>query len=241
MNMERPVIGISTSFLFDLDQRFIGSEREYVNRDYIDCVTRAGGLAVILPKEKELLDAQMELIDGFILSGGYDVDPFFYGRMETHQCGMVRRDMDEYDLAAVPAAVRHQVPVLGICRGCQIINVSYGGTLVQDIPSERKGAGEHMQKARRQDPTHAIHVSEGTFLASCLPETAMVNSFHHQCIDDAGRGLVISAVSADGIIEGIEKADDRVYGVQFHPEMMGACGEKYSMKLFEEFIHLCQR
>jgi gamma-glutamyl-gamma-aminobutyrate hydrolase PuuD len=202
-HMKKPVIGISTNELYDNDERFAGSQRVYVNKDYLTCIEKAGGTGVLLPPFKE--------------------------------------EIDRYDQALILSAAERDIPILGICRGMQMINVSFGGTLLQDINTEKDNAIEHMQKRDRQYPSHWITEEPGSLLAQAFDRRSLVNSFHHQAVDEMADGFLITAMSDDGIIEAMEKEEGSVYGVQFHPEMMGALGHDESLKLFREFVNLCRK
>lgn len=239
--MRKPVIGISTNQLNDEDRRFLGSKRIYVNRDYIDCIHQSGGCAVLLPSVMDDIEQQLDLVDGIILSGGSDVDPLLYGKEPSPYCGYVRADIDRYDQALILSAAERSIPVLGICRGMQMINVAFGGTLVQDICHEKQNCFQHMQDRDRMDPQHWITAEPGSFLSASFERRSLVNSFHHQAVDEMADGFIITAVSDDGIIEAMEKEEGNVFGVQFHPEMMGAFGNEQCLNLFREFVNLCRK
>ena len=240
-HMKKPVIGISTNELYDNDERFAGSQRVYVNKDYLTCIEKAGGTGVLLPPFKEEIEEQLDLLDGVLLAGGSDVDPLLYGKEAKAYCGYVRPEIDRYDQALILSAAERDIPILGICRGMQMINVSFGGTMLQDINTEKDNAIEHMQKRDRQYPSHWITVEPGSLLAQAFDRRSLVNSFHHQAVDEMADGFLITAMSDDGIIEAMEKEEGSVYGVQFHPEMMGALGHDESLKLFREFVNLCRK
>jgi putative glutamine amidotransferase len=184
-------------------------------------VEKAGGLPFVLcPGRPEDARDLLERVDGLLLSGGSDVDPVLYGRAPHPKLGPVVRERDDFELALVREALRRDLPLLAICRGHQVLNVATGGTLLQDLPSDL-GSMDHDPRRERWHVAHEVQISPGTLLRQILGrDTVDVNSFHHQAIDDLGRGLVVSARSAaDQVIEGVEMPDRHfVVGVQWHPE-----------------------
>ena len=176
--------------------------------------------------------------DALLIGGGDDVDPGRYGRVRIDN-GTVEVDpeRDALDFRLFEDARRAGVPVFGICRGLQVVNVAFGGTLVQDIPSERPSAVVHQrgrdEKTRRD---HAVAVAARTLLAAIAgPGEPSVNSRHHQAIEDVGRGLTVTAVAPDGLAEAIEAPGDPwLLGVQWHPENL--LGDPVSERLFAEFL-----
>ena len=163
----------------------------------------------------------LDRLDGVLLSGGPDVDPGLYARAPHPKLGRVNRRRDEFELALVREAVRRNLPLLAICRGQQVLNVATGGTLLQDIPSELRGAGEHDAPGPRWQVAHDVQLLPHTRLRSILGrDTVAVNSFHHQAIDELGEGLSVSGrCPEDGVIEAVELTSRRfVIGVQWHPE-----------------------
>lgn len=180
---------------------------------------------------------QIALVDGIVLSGGYDVNPYHYGEEPTALLEEIHPERDAYELQAIKFADELKKPLLGICRGMQILNVAYGGTLYQDIshaPGERV---KHRQKAKRFEPTHTVDVVEGTMLHEIVDTpTLATNSFHHQAIRELAPGFVVNAQARDGVIEGIEMPGDRfMLALQWHPEMM-APTDPSMQALFKYFI-----
>jgi len=192
--------------------------------NYVQAVQHAGGFAVVLPPDPQMVDdpgEALDLIDGLVLAGGANIDPAAY-RQEAHSetVGVVP-ERDEFEIALARAAIDRDMPVLGICRGMQLLNVARGGTLLQHLP-ERFGHHEHRRVVGSFDGAdHDVDVVEGTLAQRVLDETPHGSkSHHHQGIDRLGEGLVISGTSAiDGLPEAIELPDRRfVLGVQWHPE-----------------------
>jgi len=193
-------------------------------RSYVDAVQRSGGLAVMLPPDPEVTQEPadaLELLDGLLLAGGADIDPGSYGadaHPETH--GTVP-ERDRFEISLVRGALGADVPVLGICRGMQLLNVSLGGTLHQHLP-DLLGHSEHRRAPGTfEGSDHEVRLTPGSLAARAAGEELhMTKSHHHQGIDRVGQGLVVSGVSTmDELPEAIELADRRyVLGVQWHPE-----------------------
>jgi len=190
--------------------------------DYVRSVEFAGGVPVILaPSGPALHPSLLGRLDGLILTGGVDISPELYGAPAHPTVTRTSPARDEFELALLADALERDLPVLGICRGSQMLNVALGGTLIQDIPSAVPEHASHDDPERpRAAIAHRVRVDAGSRLASILGRTDLeVNSFHHQAVDRLGRGLVVTARAEDGVIEGIELPSARfVVGVQWHPE-----------------------
>jgi putative glutamine amidotransferase len=193
-------------------------------RNYVQAVQRAGGLVLMLPPDPALTAAPGELldrIDGLMLAGGADIDPASYGAAAHAETEGTAPERDAFELALVRAAIERDLPVLGICRGMQLINVACGGTLTQHLP-ERFGHERHRQVLGSFDGAdHDVDLVEGTLAARVAGEARhATKSHHHQGVDRLGSGLRVGAVSAlDDLVEAIELPDRRfVLGVQWHPE-----------------------
>jgi putative glutamine amidotransferase len=190
---------------------------------YARAIEEAGGVPVVLPP---LHDADVSpLVDhlaGLCLSGGPDVDPAFYGADRHAKLGPVEPELDAFELAVVRRADALGLPILGICRGCQVLNVARGGTLHQHVPDIVDGSIEHRQKESGRQTTHDIRIEPGSRLADIVgPGDLPVNAFHHQAVDELGRDLRAVAWAPDGIIEAIEGHGDALYlGVQWHVETL---------------------
>jgi putative glutamine amidotransferase len=198
---------------------------DVLNRAYIDAVADAGGLPLVLPiLGPEHADAVLDTLDGLVMSGGGDVDPARYGQRPVPEVGGVDERRDEWEIALVRGALRRGMPILGICRGAQVLNVACGGTLVQDLPS----ISDHPHRAadRWDESVHPVEVDGCSKLAEVLEVTSVgVNTLHHQAVADVGRDLCAVAWAEDGTIEAIEFEDSRpVLGVQWHPELLTAFG-----------------
>jgi putative glutamine amidotransferase len=225
--MSRPVIGMCTA----LEQaRWSVWEQPamLLARNYVDAVQHAGALVLMLPPDPRLLEdpgQALEVIDGLVLTGGADIDPAFYGQQAHAETVDTVPERDAFEIALTRAAIERDLPVLGICRGMQLINVARGGTLLQHLP-EHYGHSEHRRAIGSFDGAdHDVRLIEGTLAARAAGETGhATKSHHHQGIDRLGDGLTISGRSAlDDLPEAIEWEDGPshrrfVLGVQWHPE-----------------------
>ncbi|MDU2064463.1 MAG: gamma-glutamyl-gamma-aminobutyrate hydrolase family protein [Sporomusaceae bacterium] len=244
---KKRIVGILPNILFDREGAFPGMERVYVNSAYVRAVEAAGAVPLLLPvvADEAAIQRQLECVDGLLLSGGYDVDPLYYGEEPIPELGLTLPEMDRHQLAAARLCRDMNKPMLGICRGLQIMNVAFGGTLYQDIYKEqasgKKPASlEHVQKGQRRALSHTVDIVPNTRLAAVLGEGAVLtNSFHHQAVKDIAPGFVVNAASRDGLIEGLE-LPGAVFtvGVQWHPEDL--CPHYENMaRLFAAFVAAC--
>ncbi len=215
--MMKPVIGITC--VHDWAE---GRHRQ--NDTYISAVSKAGGIPILLPCQIDENDIEehLALLDGLLVSGGPDADPRYFGEEPSPGLGAVNPRMDEYEIHLIQKALRLNMPILGICRGEQMLNIAAGGTLIQHIPDTVPGALKHRQEAPRHYPTHTVQVTAETTLAAAVGEGSLrVNSFHHQSVGNLAPGFICSAVAPDGIVEAIESLRHAyAVGVQWHPEGM---------------------
>jgi putative glutamine amidotransferase len=216
-----------------------GVPRTRSNVSYSDAARAAGLTPYILPVLRAA-DA-VELLDGMaglILTGGEDVDPGHFNESPHPALGEVHPERDAFEIALVRAAQARRMPTLAICRGVQIANVALGGSLVQDLPSQRPGSIAHDGEWSRADRVHPVRVEAGSKLASAMGAThATINSLHHQSIDRVAQPLAAVAHAPDGVIEGVEWSDDDwwMVGVQWHPEELAATAEPWDRALFAAF------
>ena len=205
------------------DERDRNPPRLALRLTYTQAVQEAGGVAVVVPAHgfADDTEALVDRLDGFIFSGGPDIDPAVYGHSPHPQLGTdVDRGSDEYELALLAAVSERGLPLLGICRGAQALNVSRGGTLHQHLPD--RSTLEHNQGHASFEAAHDVAVTSGSLLHRLAGDTTVsVNSYHHQAVDRLGRGLEICAVAPDATVEAIWDASARFcLGVQWHPEVL---------------------
>lgn len=230
----RPRIGIPMRIELPTD-------RFYLARYYSEAVEAAGGAPVhisLIPKA-DYIGSVVEGLDGVLLPGSdSDVDPLRYGQQPHPNLGAVHPIKDETDLLLIEAAEQKGIPIFAICFGMQVLNVSRGGTLIQDIGSQLPAPIKHEQGAPRDRPSHRITVSEKTRLSSIAGvAAALVNSHHHQAIETLGADLKATAWSSDGVIEALEdpRPDRFIVAVQWHPEL-GWERDPISQRLFAAFV-----
>ncbi len=209
----------------------------WLHRNYYRAVERVGGVPVLLPplRPGPTVDRVVEFVDGLILAGGGDVDPQFFGEEPFPETGYIEPERDLFEISLARCALRAGLPVLGICRGMQVLNIACGGDIYQDISligGNRRF--KHYQTAPRWYPTHEIYINPNTLLFKIIGDHRLrVNSFHHQVIRRLGKGLRAAAWSRDGIVEALEHDEAPfVLGVQFHPESMWQRYEVF-LTLFE--------
>jgi putative glutamine amidotransferase len=234
MSYQKPRIGITMRIELPTD-------RFYLSRHYSEAVEAAGGAPFhlsLIPRQEYILSA-VEQLDGILLPGSdSDVDPLRYGREPHPALGQVHPLKDETDLMVIDAAESLGLPIFGICFGMQVLNVSRGGTLVQDIGSQVGDAIKHEQGIPRDRPSHRVSLLKESLLATLTTtDSALVNSHHHQAIETLGQDLIGTAWASDGLVEAFEDArsDRFVMGVQWHPEL-GWERDRFSQSLFELFV-----
>ena len=229
---KRPVIGIS-----DLHK---DGTNAAVPRSYVDAVLQTGGVPVVIPlmHENEIIEL-LNSLDGVIFTGGEDFDPAYYNERPIPQMGKVNAVRDEFDIRTLRLAVERGLPVLGICRGVQLINIAYGGSLYQDLPAQYyDNSIRHRQRQPKEEASHSVLVENNTVFAGIVKERMlMVNSSHHQAIKKVAEGFRVAGKSPDKIVEVIEKIDSEnwILGVQFHPETR-VLQDNAMRKIFRSFI-----
>ena len=232
----KPIIGVTMTM----------NKGQYaINEAYVKSIIQAGGIPLMIPLgvEEDAL-AIVDKIDGLLITGGVDVHPHFYNEEPHQHLGDVMLERDQVELKLTQVAFERKLPIFGICRGIQLLNIALGGTLYQDIPTQYKGSPIlHQQKAKRGEVCHFIEIKQGSQLAKIVgKERVAVNSFHHQGLKDVPEIFTITAQSSDGMIEAIEMKDyPFCLGVQWHPEEMVLVNEGHSLQLFKAFIDACCR
>ena len=213
--------------------------RVRVNKRYTDALARTGVLPVAVPSlEPDAADALLDRVDGLVLTGGDDVESRLYGAPPHPKAEAPDPVRDRWEIALARAARDRRLPTLAICRGVQVANVAFGGSLIQDIASERPGAIGHARADLRAARVHTVVVEPTSRLARALDAGRIItNSLHHQAIDRLGEGLRVVARAEDGIVEAAEwRADDWwMVGVQWHPEELDDDPEPWDRALFAAF------
>jgi len=221
-------------------------EITYLWDQYLQALLDNKALATLLPVtlDKQLIQKMLQRLDGIVLAGGnFDVPPEFFGEEIKPWLGKLKPKRSKFELELLKAAMKKNMPILGICGGMQIINVAFGGTLYQDIKEERPASGNHQQTVRKDKTSHQVKLAPGTRLYRMMtgkkgktPLPLRVNSTHHQAIKDLGQGLTVNAVATDGIVEGVESRTHRfLVGIQWHPELLYP-EHKDQNRIFSAFI-----
>lgn len=229
---ERPLIGIST---------YSGTKQMIVNSAYVQSVILSGGTPYMIPvtDNVEVLRQIVSRLDGIIFTGGEDIGPDYYGEAPHEKLEEVSPARDIFELTAMKLAADRNIPMLGICRGLQLMNVAFGGTLYQDLPTQHPSTTNHLQEVSGTIPTHTVSVVKGSKLAAITGRNELqVNTFHHQAIKQLALGFKVVARSPDNVVEAIEAYPVRqIMGVQFHPEIFTAAGDTTMRKLFTFLIN----
>jgi putative glutamine amidotransferase len=225
----RPLIGITT-YVTQAHWGYWQLEAALIPQDYVNAVDRAGGRPLLVPPTLEGVEETVEALDGIVFTGGSDVDPTLYGEAAHPETFGVHRLRDDAELALLQAALARDLPVLGICRGIQVLNVGLGGDLHQHVP-DLVGHEGHKNDPPGEFLQHEVDIVPGSRLAAALGERTTVMSHHHQGLRRIGEGLVEAARSGDGLVEAVEAPERRfAVGVLWHPEA-GA-----DQALFEAFV-----
>lgn len=234
----KPLIGLTSQYGYSNNIKF-----NKINYTYIDAIKKAGGVAIILPvvDDKESINRYLNVLQGIVLTGGEDVSPLLYGQEPSREVDTISFDRDRMEMEIIKEAYSKDIPILGICRGIQIINVALGGTLYQDIYKEIPESIGHISGFSIGGAYHSIDIVKDSIMYEIFnKDRIQVNSQHHQSVKDLGENLKINALSLDGVIEGIESTNDRfVLGVQFHPEAMIERHQEM-LKIFNHFISYCK-
>lgn len=234
----KPVIGIcaNETTIIDSDSHWIS----YTPKNFVTGLQKAGAIPVLLPIGNPADSAQyIEGIDKLLLAGGQDVDPKFYGALPHQTLGATQPERDTFEIAMIAEARAQGKPILGICRGMQLLNVALGGTLYQDLSLRSEPALKHVQLPTPFHlPTHPVQIVGDSLLAQILPtdQAYQVNSFHHQTIREVASALTVTATAPDGVIEGLENPKERILGIQWHPELTCAHIQE-EQEIFDYFVN----
>lgn len=247
---KKPLVGL-TANTYPPDKNrsiYAGKYIQAIETEAVRIISRAGGLPVMLPNTAcdEDIKQMIETIDGLILSGGSDVAPESYGEKPISNKWPGDKERDEYEIKLLDLALKNQKPVLGLCRGIQIMNVYFGGTLYQDIETQKKNSIQHRDPEQYDKLAHSVTLQKESHLFSLYKkEKLLVNSVHHQAIKDLGKGLAATAFSEDGMIEAIEPTDKNQFkfllAIQWHPEWANENHPKIAsgIKLIAAFLDAC--
>ena len=230
---KRPIIGITAVASFD--------EKMHSQRvTYAQAVWDAGGEAILLPCNMDKSNCRqiVNMLDGLLAPGGHDMDPQIYGEEKQVFCGKYIRYEDEYDMELIKEAVAQKKPVLAICRGMQVVNALYGGTLYQDIPSQYSKEIVHTRTGIEEN-FHTVNIEKDSYLAKVLgvTEEVLVNTSHHQAVKDVAKGFKVTAKAPDGIVEAMENEDAFILCVQWHPERLQ--NMEIYQNLMNDFVKRC--
>ena len=234
----KPVIGVTSNIR---EERLLT-----IGMDNVHSIIKAGGAPIVLPniRDNQAIDRMVERLDGLLITGGGDIDPTLFGEEPIPQLGEICPDRDYFEMSLIQKCLEQNKPILGICRGCQILNVSIGGDIFQDIYAQHsEPLLQHYQKAPRYHTSHFVDITENSKLRAIMGESRIkVNSYHHQAVKTLGTGYEVCAISSDGIIEAFECKESKfVIGVQWHPENMMRKDENSSVKLFQAFVQACKQ
>ncbi|MEN8040118.1 MAG: gamma-glutamyl-gamma-aminobutyrate hydrolase family protein [Actinomycetota bacterium] len=207
---------------------------------YTDSVLRGGGIPVLLPcVENALIDRVLDRVDGILLTGGGDIAPERYGAERDPAVRMVNHERDEFELALVRKAYERKMPVMAICRGNQVVNVAFGGTLIQDLPSHAGAHGHDIVGEGAYEPHSEALIEDDSWIATIVGSGLRgINSIHHQAVENVGEGLRVVASAPDGTVEALEHVDPDwdLLSVQWHPEYLGVRDHGDSHDLFTAFV-----
>ncbi len=230
----QPVIGITIT------------TRKGFTEYYVNAVEKVGGIPIVLPILEDTSQIQpiLKELHGVIFTGGTDINPFYYNEEPRYGLGEVKPYRDEHEFKLLELCLeKFEGPVMGICRGMQLINVLHGGSMYQCLEQDRSDGIMHalIERYPLEYPSHLVYLKENSWLFKiCAQQTLYVNSLHHQGVKELGKSLKVSARAGDGLIEGIEREGERlVFGLQWHPEMMMEKSFE-ARKIFTDFVQECK-
>ena len=235
--MKKPLIALTLDY--ETSKGYSNYPWYAIRENYFTSIEESGGIGVGIPHNTKDIVSLLHKIDGLVITGGnFDIDPNIFGESSVHKTVKLKENRTNFELLAAEIMLKQNKPILGICGGEQLINVLYKGSLIQHIPDEIKNPIEHEQKNPRNEAGHSVTIQENTKLHSIISKkNIMVNSAHHQAIKVPGKGLIVNALSNDGVIEGIEDPKKSFcIGVQWHPEFFIQGSDN---KLLKAFINAC--
>ena len=250
----KPIIGICADYVYGITELYDGFGSNFnwqvITDDYVTAIENAGGMPIIIPviSIKENIDRYLEMIDGIIFAGGYDVEAKRYGDSPSFKIGAVSPERDEQEIYLAKKIIYEtRIPTLGICRGCQILNVAGGGDLYQDLveitpKNDVKIINHSIDNSPKYNPVHKANIKKHSKMYKIFNEEVIeINSYHHQVIKNVSEEFEATVIATDGVVEGIEIKDDRfVVGTQWHPKMMAEKVEKQRL-IFESFIEATKK
>jgi putative glutamine amidotransferase len=247
----KPLIGITCSYgivsgnsLSSVSTAHMPQEFNQLSNAYVKAVENAGGVPVIIPLYNNIQNIipLLEVLDGIVLSGGVDISSIMYGQRPSGKLKTITPLRDKQEIEIVNHIIKHRyIPVLGICRGMQILNIAYGGSLYQDL--ESNGFGCHLLNMYpRNYETHTVTPCESSILYGIFGNAQVgVNSFHHQAVENIGNGLKVAALSDDNVVEALENCEEDkfIIGIQWHPEELS--DDIKQQEIFKTFINSCKK
>lgn len=244
----KPLIGLTSTVMSinTIETQNENVDTIVVYNKFAETVRDAGGVPVVIPMGKpEEAEYYAKMCDGIIFTGGEDISSITYGEEPHPKVKKVNKHRDDFEIELVQKARENERAILAMCRGYHLLNVSYGGTIVQDVVSEFEDSINHFQSsATRTEPSHTVTIDENSKLYKIVGEKEVaVNSFHHQAIGEVGKGLRVAARAADGIIEALELEDDEatfLLGTQWHPEELRH-ENKNMMAIITNFIEAASK
>lgn len=245
----KPVIGLSTTYTHNdslgslLHMGVPGQSYHVCTDDFVQDLLAADAVPVLLPTVRTEVEReeQLAMLDGIIFCGGADIYTPLYRETTRKECGPVVPEQDNHEVALAKLAIKHDLPILGVCRGMQLLNVALGGTLYQDLPSQKPESLYHSNETvPRFYGVHSLEIAPHSLLSRLFPQAPYVNSFHHQAVKDVAPSLCVTARAADGVIEALERPGKSDFlAVQWHPEMMAPADEK-QQALFAWLVRCAQ-
>lgn len=237
--MNKPIIGITLDLVDNCNEYNYSSFPFYALRtNYADVIAQAGGVAVMIPYQKEYVQDILDLLDGLVIPGSdLDIHPKFYGQQITQSQVAKDDSKTHFEFLLLERALKLDMPFLGICHGAQLLNVLLGGDLLQDIQDNVSSGINHKDPKNKHKLSHTINITNDTTLFRLFKQSqCLVNSYHHQAINKLGYGLIASAIAPDGITEAVESTHHKfTIGVQWHPEHLAQ--NVLDDCLFESFIN----